>query len=143
MLAAVGLLFTACTDDYKDWSEPQGYEQAEAENVVFQAASMGAIDLTTVTDETIQIFNPTITAKEGATTTYDVAIYNEEKTDSVVIKATEGGMAKRAEVQGAIVALFGAEEVQREAPMNVTAYTLIDGTAVKNCHPCGISWATA
>ena len=132
MLAAAGMFMVACTDDYKDWSEPQGYQQAGAETVVFQAASVGQIDLTKVTDDEIVIFNPTITAAGQTTTTYDVAIYNEDKTDSVVIKAKEGGLAKRAEVQGALVALFGPTETPRVAPMTVTSYTLVNGTAVRN-----------
>ena len=130
MLAGAGLLMAACTDDYKDWSEPQGYDQAETVVVNFTAAPMGAIDLRTVTEDSVQIFNPTITCNAPCHTTYSVAIYNAEKTDSVVIKASEAGKAKRAEVQGAMVALYGTNEVSHTTPMDITAFTIVDGTAV-------------
>ncbi len=132
ILAGAGLLMASCTDDYKDWSEPQGNSQAETTVVSFTATEVGAIDLRTVADESIQIFNPAVACNQDCNTTYDVAIFNTDKTDSVVIKANEEGKAMRAEVQGAMVALFGTEEVQRTAPMNITAYTVVDGTAVRN-----------
>lgn len=130
LLAGAGLLVASCTGDYKDWSEPQGYDQAETVVVNFTASPVGAIDLRTVTEDSVQIFNPTVTCNAPCHTTFNVAIYNAEKTDSVVIKAGEDGKAKRAEVQGAMVALYGTDEVQHTTPMNITAYTIVDGTAV-------------
>ncbi|GEM_PF-1942973 len=127
---AATMLFAACNDDYKDWNDPQSYPQDEAATITFQAASVGAMDLRSISEEEIQIFNPTITCNKEYTETYKVAIYNDNKTDSVVINAAKGGIAKRAEVQGAMVALYGTDEVQREAPMVATALITIDGTAV-------------
>lgn len=128
---AATMLLAACNDDYKDWNDPQSNPQDEPATISFQAASVGAMDLRSISDEEIQIFNPTITCNKEYSETYKVAIYNDDKTDSVVINATEGGIAKRAEVQGAMVALFGTDEVQREAPMVATALITIDGTAVR------------
>ena len=130
LLAGAGLLMASCTDDYKDWSEPQGNAQTDAATVSFEAAPVGGIDLRTAPD-TIQIFNPTVVSNKACSTTYDVAIYNTDRTDSVVIKGFEGGKALRAQVQGALVALYGTQEVQRVTPMNLTAYIMIDGTAVR------------
>ncbi|MBO7610166.1 MAG: hypothetical protein J6S96_08205 [Muribaculaceae bacterium] len=130
-IVAASMLMTACNDDYTDWNDPQGYSQDETATINFQASSVGAMDLRSISDEEIQIFNPTLTCNKDYTATYKVAIYNDDKTDSVVVNAAEGGMAKRAEVQGAMVALFGTDEVQRTAPMVATAYVTIEGTAVR------------
>lgn len=130
LLAGAGLLMASCTDDYKDWSEPQGHAQEEASVVNFTAAEVGAIDLRTVTADSVLIFNPTVTCNAPCNTIFDVAIYNTDKTDSVVIKASDEGKAKRAEVQGALVALYGAEEISHSTPMNITAFVTINGTAV-------------
>lgn len=128
---AATMLFAACNGDYKDWNDPQSYSQDEMANVVFQASSVGAMDLRSITDDEIQIFNPTVTSNKEHTVTYLAAIYNDDKTDSVIVNVAEGGMAKRAEVQGAMVALFGTDEVQRAAPMVATAFITIEGTAVR------------
>ncbi|MBO4871091.1 MAG: DUF5115 domain-containing protein [Muribaculaceae bacterium] len=130
MLAVAGMMFTACNDDYKDWNEPQSQPQPEMLSVDFQAASVGAIDLRTVTDDNIQIFTPTVTANKEVTATYDAIIYNDTKTDSVIVKADAEGKASTGDVRGAVMALFGVDEVQREAPMNVVAYINVDGTIV-------------
>lgn len=128
---AATMLFAACNGDYKDWNDPQSHSQDEMATVVFQASSMGAMDLRSISEDEIQIFNPTITSNKEYTVTYKAAIYNDDKTDSVVVNVAEGGIAKRAEVQGAMVALFGTDEVQRVAPMVVTAYVTIEGSAVR------------
>ena len=128
---AATMMFTACNDDYKDWNDPQSYPQDEIATITFQAASVGAMDLRSIADDEIQIFNPTISSNKDFSVVYNVAIYNDEKTDSVIINAAEGGIAKRAEVQGAVAALYGVDEVQRTAPMVATALITIDGTAVR------------
>ena len=131
LLAAAAIAFAACTDDYKDWADPQGYNQAEASSVSFVAANVGSIDLRDASVTEFPIFNPTVTTNaEGATTTYVATIYNADKSDSRNVSCAENGVAQRSDVQGAMSTLYGAEEVERQAPMDVTAYTVIDGTAV-------------
>ena len=123
-------MFTACNDDYKDWNDPQSQPQPDLLTVDFQAASVNALDLRSTVADSIKIFTPTITANKPVTVTYDAIIYNESKTDSVVVSTNNDGKASTAAVQGAIMALYGADEVQRDAPMNVTAYVNYEGTIV-------------
>lgn len=128
MLAAAGLLFTACNDDYKDWNDPQSQPQPELVTIDFQAANVNAIDLRSTVADSIKIFTPTLSANKPVTATYDAVIYNDTKTDSVIVKADKDGKASTSAIQGAVMALFGADEVQREAPMSVIAYVNYEGT---------------
>ena len=100
--------------------------------MVFAATPAEAINMRGLTVDTVVIFHPSITASAGAATHYDVTIYNSDRSDNVTIKGYEGGKALRSEVQGAIVSLFGSEEVERTTTMDVTAYTLVGGLAVTN-----------
>lgn len=128
MLAAAGLMFTACNDDYKDWNEPQSQPQPELLSVDFQAAGVNAFDLRSITADSVQLFTPTITVNKPYTVSYDAVIYNDSKTDSVIVGTNVAGKAGTSAVQGAIQALYGADEVQRDAPMTVVAKVNTGGT---------------
>lgn len=130
VLAVAGMMFTACNDDYKDWNDPQSQPQPDLLTVEFQAASVNAIDLRSTEADSTVIFTPTIKANQPITVKYDAIIYNESKTDSVVVSANADGKALTSAIQGAVMALFGADEVQREAPMSVTAYVNYEGSIV-------------
>lgn len=133
MLAVAGLALASCNDDYKDWNDPQSYEPVDDVTLSFEATNVSAINMTTLGDDIkeVKIFNPTITCNKECTTTYEATIFNIDRTDSVTINVAAEGVASRAEIQGAFVALYGTDEVQREALMNVDAFVIIDGTAVK------------
>ncbi len=133
LLVATAFCFAACNDDYKDWAEPQSNPQADDATVTFTAQNVGCIDLRDGSKTEVQIFNPTITANsENATTTYVATIYNADKTDSRTVEVAEGGIAQRTDLTGVMTSLYGTTEVERQAPMDVTAYTQIDGTAIVN-----------
>lgn len=133
LLIGAGMLMTACSEDYKDWEDPEYNPQPEAITVNITATPAAAINIPSETADSVQIFVPTIKInRDGAVTNFDVAIYNGTKTDSIVITAAQNGKARTSDVQGAFLALFGPEEVARTATANLTAHTLVAGTMVTN-----------
>ena len=59
-----------------------------------------------------------------------MVIYNANKTDSVTIIGDEQGRVRRSDLQGAIIALYGNIEQSRQATMNITAHSMVDGIMV-------------
>lgn len=132
ILAVAGLAFSACTEDYKDWAEPTSPADPGTVTVSFTPSGVSALDLRGMTADSVVAFNPNL-AIAGATevsTTYDVVIYNANKTDSVTITGDEQGRVRRSDLQGAIIALYGNIEQARQATMNITANSLVDGIMV-------------
>lgn len=76
---ALATFLVACDDDnYKDWADPQHNDPETAQNVIFSAAPVAAINLADVTGDSVAIFTPSIQTEEGATVTYQVTLDEEE-----------------------------------------------------------------
>lgn len=134
LLAVAGIALSACTENFKDWAEPTSPADPGAVVVSFTPSGVTPLDLRGMTADSVVVFNPNL-AISGATsvsTTYDVAIFNAAKTDSVVISGDEKGRVRRSDLQGAIIALYGNIEQARQATMNITAHSLINGVMVHN-----------
>ena len=130
ILAAAALVLGACNDDYKDWAEPENPAQPADVTISFQPAAVGALDLRSIAADSVVAFTPNLTVSLEANTYYELAIYNADKSDHVTIKANAEGKVRRSELQGAIVALYGNVEESRNAVMDITAYTLVNGSMV-------------
>ena len=54
---AVALLLASCTDDYKDWADPQSYLPEDAISFAgFAASGVDAIDLGVVEEDSVNVF---------------------------------------------------------------------------------------
>ena len=132
LLAVAGIALSACTEDFKDWAEPTSPADPGEVVVSFTPSGVNALDLRGMSADSVVAFNPNL-AIAGATnvsTTFDVAIFNAAKNDSVVISGDEQGRVRRSDLQGAIIALYGNIEQARQAMMNITANSLVDGIMV-------------
>lgn len=127
------LALTACSDNgYDDWADAQSSAQDAAKTVSLALAPAQAIDFSTLTADSVQLFVPTVTAETGAVNTYNVVLNNEDKTaSSAALNANAQGFVSTAELQSAYYALVGRRPIQRNIDLNVTSYTKINGESVK------------
>ena len=132
ILALAGIALSACTEDFKDWAEPTSPADPGQVTVSFTPSGVSALDLRGMTADSVVAFNPNlaIAGANNVSTTYDVVIYNANKTDSVTIAGDEQGRVRRSDLQGAIIALYGNIEQARQATMNITAHSMVDGIMV-------------
>lgn len=134
MLGLMALVATSCDPgDYADWADPMSSQPSDAPAATVTAtASDELFDFGTEVPEIITIFTPTVTAAEGATTTYDVTFFNADATQSVALSTIEDGKIYSADLKNAVATLFGGKREQRDVPIGITAYTTIGGQTVRS-----------
>lgn len=122
-------LFTACTDDYTDWVQPQQNAGVPAKTVEWSvsAAQQAAIALDNVEGETVKLLN--VSLPEGASVdainvklTADGANYPDYN-----ITADGEGNVSVADLQKATTEMFTVEAVERTFAALVSADVLVKG----------------
>jgi len=127
------LLFAACSDDYTDWADPQGYGAEEGSSVTLTIANASPIDYATLTSDSVQLFVPTVSSTdENAVTTYKVVLWNEDHTQSVTIYANANGYVSAEDLKNAMETLYGKRPDQHSVAIDVTGYTTVNGVTVAN-----------
>ena len=133
MMLGAALFLVGCTsDEYTAWLDPQGYDEENPTTVDITYAPT-TIDYTQPTEETVQLFVPTVTVKEGAEVTYDVKVYSDD-TNFGDIAASADGMVSASELKSLVWSLFGKVREQDEtfeAALEITSHTLVDGVSVR------------
>ena len=120
----------SCTEDFKDWADPQSNSENPASaNAVVAAA--GAIDFTTITTDSVLLFTPTYNAEEGTTATNDVTLFNADKSAARTISVDDQGRAKTTELRDALEALYGVPEEAINVPINVVTVLSNNGQAFR------------
>jgi len=130
-LFGFGLLLAACSDDYKDWADPQSNPQEDLASYTLNIAAAEAIDYANVSEDSVQLFVPALNSTAQGTTTYVAYVYNADKTDSVAVNANANGYVSASELQAAMESLYGKRPVAHEVPVTVYAYTNVNGATVK------------
>ena len=129
-ILGIGLLMASCTEDFKDWADPQSNSENPASaNAVVAAA--GAIDFTTITADSVLLFTPTYNAEEGTTATNAVVLYNADKSDSRTVNVDDQGRAKTSELRDALEGLYGIPEDAVNVPITVTTVLNNNGQAFR------------
>ena len=127
MIALVASV-AACTDDYKDWAEPQVVPQPS--QVSFADGSIqtvSTIDFNSVTEERVQVCNitaPTASA-EGYTPSYTINLG-----DQSFDIAADGTMSA-GDLQSYVASLFGRRPVERAVDATVSMWLSNGTTTVK------------
>jgi hypothetical protein len=130
-IMGAALLMASCTEDYKDWATPFSNGPEEPINMAFSVAPADAVDFATVTTETVQLFVPTVTAPEGATTSYLAAIAGEDNDNGELLEVDGNGFVKTADLEDAVNTIFGRRPVAHNAVVGVEAYISLNGSAFK------------
>ena len=127
---SMALLMAGCTDDYKDWAQPFQNGPEEPVSASISVSPAAAIDFATITDETVKLFNASVSNPEGADAKYTVVMTNEDGSKEQAISIDENLYAKTSEVESAVNFLWGRRPVARTIPLKVTAYVNVNGVAI-------------
>ena len=127
-------LFSACTEDYKDWAEPQTNQEVPTLGVELAVAPQqsAAVDLATIEGETVKLFSAALPA--GMT----VDSYNVKLTDTGTnsfeakyadwnLTADADGNVKVEDLQNATNGMFNKEAVERSFNALVSANVNVEG----------------
>ena len=132
---AFALLLASCTDDYKDWADPQSYLPDDAISFAgFAASGVDAIELGKVEEDSVNIFTlSNATIPEGyELTNARIYVCPAEMTGVVpqIISTDLTGKASVADVQAYIQSVFGARPELRAMVGHVYYNAVKDGLSV-------------
>lgn len=135
-----GLILTAalsgCKGDYDDWADPQGYPQEEAKNVTLTVTPAAAIDMATVTTDSVTLFTPTLESADPLTLIYYKVALGKAGDDGSVaeqatIEADAQGRVATADLKTVVETLYGKRPDQRTLQTAVTAIVKKDAQAFR------------
>ena len=118
----------ACTDDYKDWLDPQVVGQPE--KVSFgdgSISTVGVIDFNKITDEFVKVCNITAPTSSDASYTPSYTISLGDQTFPI----DAAGMMSAADLQNYIINLYGRRPVERTLDATVSMWLSNGTTTVK------------
>ena len=120
-LTALAVIIAGCDSDYKNWSDPQSNPQNQSDTTLLPVikatpAVTATIDFATITDDSIALFTvePIIIDKEViAVDTFIVEFAGEGTTKHVSIPASNAGKIAVADLNNAVIVLFGHAGIER------------------------------
>lgn len=118
----------SCTDDYKDWAEPQKVDQPEI--VSFgdgSISTVGVIDFNSVADEAVKVCN--ITAPTATNASYTPSFTIQLGDNSYDISAD--GYMSAADLQDYVINLYGRRPIERSVEATVSMWLSNGTTTVK------------
>lgn len=130
-----GLTMTAalvsCSEDFTDWANPQANGADNPKTASLQVTGVDAIDLATVTADSVQVFSATLSKDEAATATYEVTFANADGSQTTDKVSADGqGRVAVADLTAAVQSLYGKRPTYRELATQVSAYVNDNGTAL-------------
>lgn len=130
--ALLATAFTACTEDFADWAEPQGFEQEEAIGVSFSATAGAPIDMATVTGETVSVFTPSVTAEGMTSVSYSINV------EGTTLETDGQGNVSVADLTKITETKFGKAPEQRTLAATVSAFIAMGDEVLKETAPIEI-----
>ena len=127
----LALLAASCSEDYEDWSVSQANPQEDAKSVSLETATAADVDYAALDSSLVQIFKPTITAVDECTTTYQVTLWNEDKSANGSLAANDSGYVAADELKTVVENLYGKRPVARKLWLDIAGYSLINGQSIK------------
>lgn len=121
-----------CSDDYTDWADPQSNPQEDAKTVTLTVSPAAAIDFSTVTTDSVQLFIPTVAVSDAATNNYTVVLNSPDGTSTQTITAVENGIVSVSELETAYYNLVGRNPIERTITLDISAYTNVNGQSIKS-----------
>lgn len=130
--ALLATAFTACTEDFADWAEPQGFEQEEAIGVSFSATAGTPIDMATVTGETVSVFTPSVTAEGMTSVSYSINV------EGTTLETDGQGNVSVADLKKITESKYGKAPEQRTLAATVSAFIAMGDEVLKETAPIEI-----
>ena len=127
-IAFVASVLVSCTDDYKDWADPQTVGQPET--VSFgdgSISTVGVIDFNSVTDEQVKVCN--ISAPTASDASY-TPFYTITLGDQTFTISSDGQMSAE-DLQNYVISLYGRRPVERSVDATVSMWLSNGVTTVK------------
>ena len=134
LLSMVGLvmLMASCSEDYTDWALPQTNPEEAAKTVEMTVKPVADIDLATAPDS-VQLFTPEVVVADEAVSSYTVNLTTNPASDVVVtLVADAKGRVASADLQAAVVQLYGAKPDKRSVALEVVCLTAVGSQTFKN-----------
>ena len=125
-LALTGLFMAACSEDFKDWAQPQKFSAEDAITIPgFTATPVGAIDLNNAEDQVKVLTLSSSALPKGAEVAHVRFIANDQTINAT---AADGTFAKN-DLQDLIVGLYGPRPEAHFIDAQVYADVMINGQA--------------
>ena len=125
----------SCTDDYTDWANPLSNAEEAAKTVEMTVGQAPEVNLATA-GETVQLFVPTLKISDEATNAYTVELYKNpyvpHESEHATLTTDAEGRVAAADLQQAVVSIFGARPELREVGLLVTCLTTVGSQTFKN-----------
>ncbi len=128
-LAAV-LCLASCNEDFADWSAPQSNPQEEAQTMSITATAASAIDLGSVTTETVPFATVNVTKPNEGFEVDSISFdFVDPTTGNTTPLATNlNGKVSTSDLTELVTGYFGVRPVARTLTLNARAYAWIDST---------------
>ncbi len=133
MILALAAGLTACTGDYDDWADPQTSTQDDVADVsmtVEVAAPAATIEMEAIEGDSVQVFVP-VNIAATVEPTYSLILTTEEGA-ALTIPVDVRGYCSTADLEAAIVELYGKKQAERTMTAQVIAQTVVDGVTLKS-----------
>ncbi len=132
-IALAGLFMGSCSEDFKDWADPQTNPQEDAVTIPgYQASGVNAFDLANVADSVNVYTISSATLPEGfelGNSRIELTPEGVENATATEVKTSNDGKATKADLQALIESVYGKAPVARTFDGHVYTTAVKDGQA--------------
>ena len=133
-IALAGLFMGSCSEDFKDWADPQTNPQEDAITIPgYQASAVSALDLAKVAEDSVNVYTiSSATLPEGfelGNSRIELTPKGVENATATEVKTSNDGKAAKADLQALIESVYGKAPVARTFDGHVYTTAVKDGQA--------------
>ena len=133
-IALAGLFMGSCSEDFKDWADPQTNPQEDAITIPgYQASAVDALDLAKVAEDSMNVYTiSSATLPEGfelGNSRIELTPEGVENATATEVKTSNDGKANKADLQALIESVYGKAPVARTFDGHVYTTAVKDGQA--------------
>lgn len=133
-IALAGLFMGSCSEDFKDWADPQTNPQEDAITIPgYQASAVSAFDLAKVAEDSVNVYTiSSATLPEGfklGNSRIELTPEGVENATATEVKTSNDGKATKADLQALIESVYGKAPVARTFDGHVYTTAVKDGQA--------------
>lgn len=133
-IALAGLFMGSCSEDFKDWADPQTNPQEDAVTIPgYQASGVNAFDLAKVAEDSVNVYTISSAAlPEGfelGNSRIELTPEGVENATATEVKTSNDGKATKADMQALIESVYGKAPVARTFSGHVYTTAVKDGQA--------------